>query len=62
VYVCCAAGVRFCRVNIGDEGAILIAEGLKKNSSLKELRLAGAFLPHSFFIHCCHQMRVSCLM
>jgi hypothetical protein len=38
---------------IGDEGAILIAEGLEKNTSLKKLCLEGVFPPPSFFIHCC---------
>ena len=37
----------------GDEGAIRIAEGLEKNTSLKVLGLMGMFLPYSFFIHCC---------
>ena len=30
---------------IGDEGAIRIAEGLEKNTSLKTLRLEGVFRP-----------------
>ena len=38
---------------IGDEGVILIAEVLDKNTSLKELCLGGVFPPPSFFIHCC---------
>jgi hypothetical protein len=37
---------------IGDEGAIRIAEGLEKNTSLKELNLRCVFTPPSFFIHC----------
>jgi hypothetical protein len=37
--------------DIGDEGAIRIAEGLEKNTSLKELRLHRVFPPPSFFIH-----------
>ena len=49
VDVCCTA------VNdIGDEGAIRIAEGLEKSTSLKKLDLRGVISPpHSFFIHCC---------
>jgi hypothetical protein len=39
--------------DIGDEGAIRIAEGLEKNTSLKKLDLFGVFPPPSFFIHCC---------
>jgi hypothetical protein len=38
---------------IGDEGAIRIAEGLEKNTSLNELILACVFAPCLFFIHCC---------
>jgi hypothetical protein len=38
---------------LGDEGAIRIAEGLEKNTSLKKLDLFSEFAPpHSFFIHC----------
>ena len=37
---------------LGDEGAIRIAEGLETNTSLKELCLGRVFPPHSFFIHC----------
>jgi hypothetical protein len=37
---------------IGDEGVILIAQGLEKNTSLKELRLFGVFRPHLQFSHC----------
>jgi hypothetical protein len=37
---------------IGDEGAVRIAEGLEKNTSLKELRLIRVFPPHLLFIHC----------
>jgi hypothetical protein len=43
--------LQFCA--IGDEGVILIAEVLDKNTSLKELCLGGVFPPPSFFIHCC---------
>ena len=39
--------------DIGDEGAIRIAEGLEKNTSLKKLDLRGVFPPPLFFIHCC---------
>ena len=46
VDVCCTA------VNdIGDEGAIRIAEGLEKNTSVKELCLIGVFPPHSLLHH-----------
>jgi hypothetical protein len=38
---------------IGDEGAIRIAEGLEKNTSLKHLHIRGVFPPHSLFIHYC---------
>jgi hypothetical protein len=38
---------------LGDEGAIRIAEGLEKNTSLIRLDLRGVFPPPSFFIHCC---------
>jgi hypothetical protein len=31
---------------IGDEGTVRIAEGLERNTSLKELDLAGVFCPH----------------
>jgi hypothetical protein len=38
---------------IGDDGAITIAEGLEKNTSLKVLNLGSVFLPHLFCsIHC----------
>ena len=42
--------------DIGDEGAIRIAEGLDKNTSLIRLDLGRVFAPPSFFIHCwiCH--------
>ena len=38
--------------DIGDEGAIRIAEGLEKNTSLIRLNLYRVFPPPSFFIHC----------
>ena len=45
--MCCTA------VNpaIGDEGAILIAEGLEKNTSLKVLYLFGVFPPPLLLHH-----------
>jgi hypothetical protein len=49
LFVCCTAG----NDDIGDEGAIRIAEGLERNTSLKKLDLFGVFPPPSFFIHCC---------
>ena len=49
LFVCCTAG----NERMGDEGAIRIAEGLEKNTSLKKLDLRGVFPPPSFFIHCC---------
>jgi hypothetical protein len=48
MFVCCTADNW-----IGDEGAILIAEGLEKKTSLIRLDLYRVFLPPSFFIHCC---------
>jgi hypothetical protein len=39
--------------DIGDEGVILIAEGLEMNISVKELHLTGVFPPHSFFTLWC---------
>jgi hypothetical protein len=39
--------------DIGDEGAIRIAEGLEKNTAVKILRLRGVFPAHLFFIHWC---------
>ena len=36
---------------IGDEGAIRIAEGLEKNTSVKELCLIGVFPPHLLLHH-----------
>ena len=45
--MCCTAG----NDELGDEGAIRIAEGLEKNTSLKKLDLYGVFPPlHSSFI------------
>jgi hypothetical protein len=39
---------------IGDEGAIGIAKGLEKNTTLKKLDLGrGVFPPHLFFIQSC---------
>ena len=37
--------------DIGDEGAIRIAEGLEKNTSLIRLDLYGVFPPHSLLHH-----------
>jgi hypothetical protein len=45
--MCCTADNRA----IGDEGAILIAEGLEKNTSLKVLYLGGVFPPHLLLHH-----------
>jgi hypothetical protein len=39
--------------SIGDEGVIRIAEGVEKNTSLKELECGRVFTPCSFFIHWC---------
>ena len=36
---------------IGEEGAIRIAEGLEKNTSLKVLYLWGVFPPHLLLHH-----------
>jgi hypothetical protein len=33
-------------INMGDEGAIRIAEGLERNTSLKKLRLECVFCPY----------------
>jgi hypothetical protein len=49
LFVCCTAVNRA----IGDEGAIRIAEGLEKNTSLIRLDFFSVFPPPSFFIHCC---------
>jgi hypothetical protein len=38
---------------IRDEGAIGIAKGLEKNTSLKELGLGRVFSAHYLFIHYC---------
>jgi len=59
VDVCCTAG----NEELGDEGAIRIAEGLEKNTSLTSFDLRGVFplhllLDRSLF----HLLRVSCLM
>ena len=49
--MCCNAG----NERIGDEGAIRIAEGLEKNTSLIrldwKLDLYGVFLPHLLLHH-----------
>jgi hypothetical protein len=45
--VCWTAG----NGEIGDEGAIGIAKGLEKNTSLKVLKLRRVFPPLYFFIH-----------
>ena len=47
LFVCCTAG----NERMGDEGAIRIAEGLEKNTSLKELDLDGVFPPHLLLHH-----------
>jgi hypothetical protein len=38
-------------VELGDEGAIRIAEGLEKNTSLMRLYLGGVFPPHLLLHH-----------
>ena len=61
LFVCCTAG----NDDIGDEGAIRIAEGLEKNTFVKVLGLGCVFPPPSFFIHCLsffHLLRASVLM
>jgi hypothetical protein len=50
VVVCVCVGTAG-NYDIGDEGAIRIAKGLKKNTSLKELDLGRVFPPYSLFIH-----------
>jgi hypothetical protein len=45
---------------IGDEGAIRIAKGLEKNTSLKECILARVFPPYSFLhLSLSHLLRAS---